>query len=144
MSNETYLLVSYFAVGMICLCLGLAAYLWLRRPLHGIFGELSHRNWGSILKKSFPLSIILFALSSCLSVNYYDGCNPIPYGKIVEDRAYIITKNREQISQTLSSIAWGVSVWGFIVLLSLMAIRRGAAGGKRVDSSDLQAGNRPT
>jgi hypothetical protein len=144
MNDETFLIVSYFTVGLICFCLGFAAYLWLRRPLHGIAGALSQRNWGSILKKSFPLSMVLFALSSSLAVNYYGACNPLPYKRIVEDREYIITKNQEQISETLSSIALGVSLWGLIILLSLMAIRRDQAGRKSGDSRDNQAAHRPS
>jgi hypothetical protein len=45
MSNETYLMVSYFVVGLICLGLGFAAYHWLRCPPHGIAAALSQRNW---------------------------------------------------------------------------------------------------
>ena len=139
MGNETYLTVSYFTVGLICFCLGLAAYLWLRRPLHAIFGALSQKSWGELLKRSFPLSLVLFALSSCLSVNYYGGCNPIPYKKIIEDRGYIVAKNQEQISKSLSAIAVGVSLWGFIVGLSLFVIRRDRRGRNGESSSDLPA-----
>ncbi len=70
------------------------------------------------------MSMVLFAISACLSVNYYGGCNPVPFQKIVENRKYITTKNVEQISRALDSIVMNVSLWGGMVLLSLLAIRR--------------------
>jgi len=125
MDNKTYLYVSYFVVCGVCLCLGLLAWLWMRRPLAGIARALPQRKWESLLKRAFPLSTVLFVLSACLSVNYYGGCNPMSYDKIVEDRDYIISKNQEQISQSLNAIVWSVSLWAGIVLVSLLAIQRG-------------------
>ena len=124
MSNETYLTVSYIITGAICLFLAGVAYLWLRRPVEEIANALPRKNWGKILARTFPLSMVLFAISACLSVNYYGGCNPIPFQKIVENRKYITTKNVEQVSRALDSIVMTVSLWGGILLLSLWAIRR--------------------
>lgn len=132
MGNEEFLISSYFLVGAFCTCLGLAAYLWLRRPAERIFGALHREHWQTILKKSFPASIILFALSGFLSVSYY-GCEARKYTNIVSDRSYIITVNERQISETLSSIALAVFAWTVMVLMVLVAIRRERPNGKRPD-----------
>jgi hypothetical protein len=123
MSNEAYLIVSYFGAGVFCLLLSLAAYLWLRRPTEGIADSLLHKNWQKIIRKAFPLSTILFVLSSCLSVNYY-GCQLKKYSEILNDRSYIAAKNAEQISQSLNAILWSVAVWSIILAVALLRGRR--------------------
>jgi hypothetical protein len=123
-SNEIYLIVSYVAAGLLCLFFGLAASLWLRRPVNGIAVALPHTKWGNLLRRSFPVSLILFVLTSFLSVSYYGGFGRRPYEEIVKDRSYLTEVNQEQLSKSLDSIVFAVSLWGVIILLSLVAIRR--------------------
>lgn len=123
MSNEAYLIVSYFSVVVLCLVLSVAAYRWLRRPTDGIADSLPHEKWRKIIRKAFPLSTILLVLSSCLSVNYY-GCQKKKYSEILNDRSYITAKNSEQISQSLNAIVWGVAVWSIILAVALLRGRR--------------------
>lgn len=123
MGNDEFLISSYFLVGLICLCLGVAAYLWLRRPVEQIISALHQKDWENILKKSLPASIILLALSGFLSVSYY-GCSGLAYKDIVSDRDYIVSINEQQVSQTLSSIVLAVFLWAVIILMGLLAIRR--------------------
>jgi hypothetical protein len=63
-------------------------------------------------------------LTSFLSVSYYGGCNKRPYEKIVTDRDYITQVNQQQLSKSLDSIVVSVGIWGAIILLGLVAIRR--------------------
>ena len=123
MSNEAYLIASYFITGVLCLLLSLAAYLWLRRPTKGIADSLPHAKWGKIIRKTFPLSTILFVLSSFLSVNYY-GCQQKKYSDILNDRSYITAKNSEQISQSLNAILWSVGGWSVVLAVALLRGRR--------------------
>lgn len=124
MTNETYLIVSYFTAGLCCIALALAAYLWLRRSVNGIAAAMPQKRWGSILKRTFPISVILFAFSSFLSVDYSNGCEGKPYNKIIENRSYLVEMNHKQGSQTLLAIAFAVALWGLIVIFSLFAIER--------------------
>jgi hypothetical protein len=123
MSNEAYLIVSYFAVGVVCLGLGLAAYLWLRRPLQRVADSLPLKNWSRIIRRDFPLSTILFVLSGCLSVNYY-GCEQKKYNKILNNRSYATKKNAEQISEALKGTIWAVGLWSVILAAALRALPR--------------------
>lgn len=123
MSNEAYLIASYFGAVVLCLSLGLAAHLWLRRPLRKVADLLPQKNWGRIIRRAFPLSTILFALSGCLSVDYY-GCGQKGYKEIVSDRSYITSKNAEQISEALNGIIWGVGLWSAILVVALRTAPR--------------------
>ena len=123
MSNETYLIVSYFGASSFCLLLGVFAYLWLRRPAEEIAGSLPHRNWGKIIRKAFPLSMVLFVLAEGLSVNYY-GCEKKKYHEIESDRAYITQKNAEQISKALEGVIWSVALWSALFAIGLRTARR--------------------
>jgi hypothetical protein len=121
--NDEFLIASYFLVALICLCLGVAAYLWLRHPVDRIFGALRREDMGGMLKKVFPASIILLALSGFMSVSYY-GCEGRTYQDIASDHPYIISVNQQQVSKTLDSIALAVFVWAGIIVVSLQTIRR--------------------
>jgi hypothetical protein len=126
MENEAFLILTYFLTGLISLCLGFAAYWWLRRPVGRIAEAQPGKDWGNILKKSFPISTIILALAAFMSVSYSDGCPARPYERIIADRAYMIAKNQQQISATLSALALGVFFWALIIFLCLLAIQLGA------------------
>jgi len=125
MGNEAYLILTYFLTGLISFCLGLAAYGWLRYPLGQIAEAQPRKEWGKILKKSFPISTIVLALSAFMSVSYSDGCPARPYERIIADRAFMLAKNQQQISATLSALALGVFLWALIIFLCLLAIQPG-------------------
>ncbi len=123
MSNNTYLIVSYFVVIGLCAGLGIAAYLWLRKPAEGIAGSLPQENFRMMIRRAFPLSTVLFALSWCFSVNYY-GCEGKKYNDIVKDRSYITSKNAEQLSEALKGVIWSVTLWSAIFAIALRTTRR--------------------
>ena len=123
MNNETYLIVSYFVSVAICAALGVVAYLWLRKPARGIAGSLPQENLRKIIQRAFPLSMIFFALSWCLSVNYY-GCGEKKYQDIVNDRSYITMKNAGQVSKALQGVIWSVALWSAFFAIALRAARR--------------------
>jgi hypothetical protein len=126
MGNEEFLIVSYVGGGVFCAFLGLAAWLLLRVPASQIVSGLGRKTLANILRKSFPATMILIALSSFLSVNY-SGCTGRVYKDIVSDRSYILSINGQQVSETLSSISLGVFLWALIIFVILLAVRRGQA-----------------
>jgi hypothetical protein len=126
MGNEQFLIVSYFVGGLVCLCLGLTAYGWLRRPAEGIFGALRRPGWERFLKRCFPASAVLTSLAAFLAVSYYagEGCASYKYKDIVARRDNMISANRHQIADALSSIVVAVFIWGVIILVNLIVIHR--------------------
>jgi len=118
MSNEQYLIVSYFFVGVLSIVIAMAAYAFLRRPLAGLTGAFPNRNLASVLKKLFPAGLVLPALAGFLSVSYH-GCHE-SYQSIIAHRSYLVGKNQEQMSATCFFLMLAILGWGVVVLLSLV------------------------
>ncbi|MGD1156880.1 MAG: hypothetical protein ABSA41_13745 [Terriglobia bacterium] len=117
MNNEQFLILSYFIVGALVMAIGLAVYSCLHRPLTGITLTFRNSHLGLILKRLFPVGLVLPALAGFLSVNYH-GCQR-NYAKIIADRSYLVEKNQEQISTACFFLMVALLVWGAIVLISL-------------------------
>jgi hypothetical protein len=118
MSNEQYLIVSYFFVGVLSIVIAMAAYAFLRRPLAGLASAFPNRNLASVLRKLFPAGLLLPALAGFLSVGY-QSCHE-SYQSIIADRSYLVSKNQQQISAICFFLMLAVLAWGVVVLLSLV------------------------
>jgi hypothetical protein len=119
MSNEQYLIVSYFFVGVLSVVIAMAAYACLRRPLAGLARALPNRHLASVLKKIFPAGLVLPALAGFLSVSY-QSCHQ-SYQSIIADRSYLVGKNQEQLSAICFFLMLAILALGIVVLLSLVA-----------------------
>jgi len=127
MSNEQYLIVSYFLVGGLSIVIGVAAYAYLRRPFEGLSRAFPNRNFASLLKRLLPAGLVLPALAGFLSVSY-QGCNQ-NYASIIADRSYLIGKNQEQVSAICFFLMLAVLAWGIVVFLSLLSRPKGPRRG---------------
>lgn len=121
MTNERYLIVSYFVVAALAVAVAWATWLYLCRSFLGITHTLSKGNLSRVLKAIFPAGLFLPALLGFISVSYY-GCS-MSYDKIVKDRSYLIHKNQEQISSILLWIAGALLFWNLIIVLALRFAR---------------------
>lgn len=114
MTNEQYLVVSYFTVGLLSFAFALATYLLLRHSFIGVTqavrGKLS-----IILRRLFFIGIILPALVGFFSVSFR-SCSKETYVQIIADRSYLVAKNQEQLSTSLSYIVIALLLWGLIIL----------------------------
>ena len=114
MTNEQYLVVSYFTVGLLSFAFALATYLLLRHSFIGVTqavrGKLS-----IILRRLFFIGIILPALVGFFSVSFR-SCSKETYVQIIADRSYLVAKNQEQLSTSLSHIVIALLLWGLIIL----------------------------
>jgi hypothetical protein len=122
MTNDWYLIVSYFAVAALAIAFAGATWLFLRRSFRGIAQALSADNLSRILKAMFPAGLFLPAFLGFVTVNY-SGCGN-SYEDIVKARSYLIQKNQEQISSILLWITAAVLFWDFIILLALRVARK--------------------
>jgi len=93
MSNEHYLIVSYFASAAVSIALGALVYLYLRRPFSEIEETAAKKWFAAILKKVFPFGLFFPALMGFISVSYA-SCNHETYEKIVQDRKYLVERNQ--------------------------------------------------
>jgi len=116
MTNEQYLIASYFAGAAISVALGIWMYFYLRRPYGEFVGAMSGRQFPSILRKLFPYGLIFPALIGFISVSY-TSCNHETYEKIVQDRQYLVQKNHEQLSSILLSLFIAILAWNLVLVL---------------------------
>jgi hypothetical protein len=123
MENDAHLIVSYVLGGLVCFGIGLTAYLWLRHPFVRIADALPRKAWGIVLRKSFPATLVLFALSGFLSVKY-DACGTRSYQEIVTDHTYLMAKNQEQIQEASTNTSLAVLLWAAAIVFVLVTIRR--------------------
>jgi len=119
MSNEQYLIVSYFCVGGLAIVIAVAVYAYLRRPLAGLASAFPNRHLASILERLFAAGLVLPALAGFLSVDY-QSCHQ-SYQSIIADRSYLVAKNQEQVSAVCFFLMLAILGWGVVVLLSLVA-----------------------
>jgi hypothetical protein len=125
MTNEQYLIVSYFLVAVVLIGMGFFTYLLLRKSFASVTEETRSRNFARVLRRLFPASIILPALVGFLSVTYY-GCGKDSYASIIASRSFLMEVNQRQISTGLTWIVLSVVVWGIVVAL-VLATRRPTA-----------------
>jgi hypothetical protein len=118
MTNEQYLVVSYFIVGLLSLGFALATYLWLRHSFTAVTQAVGG-NLSVILRRLFFIGIIFPALVGFLSVSFRT-CSKQTYVQIIADRSYLVAKNQEQLSTSLSHIVIALLLWGLIILGALI------------------------
>jgi hypothetical protein len=116
MTNEQYLIASYFASAAVSIALGTLVYFSLRRSFGEIAETSSGRQFPAILKKLFPLGLIFPGLLGFISVSY-SSCNHDTYEKIVQNREYLAEKNQEQLSSILFSLLIAILVWNLVLTL---------------------------
>jgi hypothetical protein len=121
-SNEHYLIVSYFVVGLVSLCLGIAVYRVLRAPFAAIAEAATGRLRSRLLTRALGVFMTLAAVLGFLSVSYTEkGCRS--YEAIVKDRAYLVQTNQQQLQRTGDWIVSAVFLWCIVVLICLLALR---------------------
>ncbi len=52
----------------------------------------------------------------------FRSCDKKSYEAIIEDRAYLVAKNQEQLGAALSYIAIALLVWGLIIAVGFLAM----------------------
>jgi hypothetical protein len=118
MTNERYLIASYFAGAALSAGLGTMVYMFFRRPFGGVADAAWGKRLSSMLKRLLPWGLLFPALLGFVSVSY-QGCGRTTYEEIVQNRSYLVEKNQEQISSVLFYILVAVVFWDLIVLLIL-------------------------
>jgi hypothetical protein len=118
MTNEQYLIVSYFLCAALSVVFAILVYLFLRPPFRVMTETLSGSPFSSTLKRLFPIGLVFPALLGYVSVSY-QSCGQPTYEQIVKDRGFLIAKNQEQISSIFFYILSAVLFWDLIAVLML-------------------------
>ena len=114
MTNEQYLIVSYFIVAGGSVVAGAVTALVLRGPLRKTVAWIS-APVGRFLGRSFVAWILLAAMLAFLSVSYFD-CRHDTYKSIVQDRDHMVQVTHNQV---MTIFQW--------LLIALMAYSLGLA-----------------
>jgi hypothetical protein len=116
MTNDRYLIVSYIVVAAISLVCGLVVFVSLKRTFEDSLKYFAGRKLGSLLKRLFPVGIIVPALLGFVSVAYED-CEIRTYEGVVRDRGYLIQKNHEQLSSVCLMLLIAVIFWDVLIIV---------------------------
>jgi hypothetical protein len=122
MTNEHYLIVSYFSVAFVSVCLGVVVHRLLRAPFAAIAEAVAGRLRATALKRTLSVALTMAAVLGFVSVNY-KGCGK-NYDEVVKDRGYLVQMNQEQLNSTVDWIVYAVFGWGVVVVICLATARR--------------------
>jgi hypothetical protein len=136
MSNEEYLILSYVIVAFLCLLVSAAVYFSLRRSFTALVSALP--TWGltTILKRTLFLGLVFPALLGFCTVSF-KGCSVKTYDQVVEKRSYIVDKNQEQFSSSLHHLTYALFGWSFLVLGTLILMRKDVVTRREPDSAPV-------
>jgi hypothetical protein len=124
-SNERYLIVSYFLVGLVSLSLGIAVYRVLRAPFAAIAEAVTGRGRSRLLTRALGVSTSLAGVLGFLSVSYTQrSCSTLSYERVVESRDYLVQINQQQLQKTGDWIVSAIVLWCTVVTICLIALRR--------------------
>ena len=121
MSNESYLIVSYFAAAGAGVVLALGTALVLGGPVRRALKAAA--PLGRLLRRALPPWLVLVVLMGFLSVTYFD-CQHDTYQKIVADRAHLVNKTFEQGGGMTKYLAVALPVYGLVLGIGLWAQAR--------------------
>jgi hypothetical protein len=125
-SNEHYLIVSYFLVGLVSLCLGIAVYRVLRTPFAAIAEAATGRLRSRVLTRALGFCMTLAAVLGFLSVSYNQrGC--VSYEQVIKNRYSLVQNSKEQLQGTGEWIVSAVFLWCIVVLICLVVLRTAQA-----------------
>jgi uncharacterized iron-regulated membrane protein len=123
LTNDQYLIVSYFVCAALSVAAGVLVYLYLRRPFAGVADAASGKHLPTLLKRLLPCGLVFPALLGFLSVSY-DGCGK-SYADIVANREFLVAKNQEQLSAILFYVVLAILFWNLIAFLILRSAQHG-------------------
>ena len=125
MSNDTYLLLTYFAALSVTVLLAGYVVVSLHKSFAELMSQLFHGKPALVLSRMFSSSIWLIALLGFSTISMMSSCAGIDnYADVVVDKVYVYGKARTQISAAASYLSSGLLVWGLVVSAIVVGNKR--------------------
>jgi len=122
MSNERYLIVSYFVFAVVCVGLGVLVYLILRKPFTAIVDAAVGCRSG-IVRKALMVTLTAAGVLGFLGFSYNQkGC--VSYEQVIKNRDFLVDANVYQVQGAADWVVWTVLAWGVLVAICLKALQK--------------------
>ena len=116
MSNDAYLILTYFAALSASILVAAYIYVSLQDSFSALLSELLQRTSARRLGSMFSSSIWLVAILGFSSISMMSSCAGIhDYADVVVDKVYVYGKARTQISAAATYLYAGLLLWGVVV-----------------------------
>ena len=125
MSNDHYLIVSYFGFCVLTLGMGLAVYFVLRSPVERLGDALAGGVHSRMLRGILSTTLLLTAMAGFFGVSYTDtGCGRLKYADVVKERSYLHQTNRKQVHSSANWLLGAVFAWSAAGLVMLIVAQK--------------------
>ena len=126
MTNEQYLVVSYFAAAAAGVVASVLTALVLYKPLRGAV-EMLLAPAGRLLRRLLPMWLILAVLFAFMSVSYLD-CGHHSYREVVEDRPHLVNTTHSQARTMAAYLGVGLVSYCLALAIALIVCPAGRDG----------------
>lgn len=126
MSNEHYLIISYFVFAIVCLGLGALVYRILRKPFAAIV-DVTVGSRSNLVKKALTFTLTTAGVLGFLGYSYNQkGC--VSYQQVIQNRRSLIDANVQQVQGAVDWIVWTMLAWGMVVVIFLKVWQKHRSG----------------
>lgn len=122
MTNEQYLIVSYFAAAGGGVAAAVLTGVALTAPLRHAIGAFV-APVRRLFSRTLFVWLILAGLLAFLSVGYFGQCDHQTYRSIVDDYPWLVQKNHEQAESICLYLAIGVLTYSLVLAVMLILLR---------------------
>lgn len=126
MTNEQYLIVSYFTAAGAGIVAAVATGLALRGPLRSAIARFT-ASARKLMSRALFAWLVLAALLAFTSVGYFGTCDHQTYKSIVEDMPWMVGKTHQQAETILGYLLVGVLTYAMALAIVLCVCRPPAA-----------------
>jgi hypothetical protein len=125
LSNDHYLVVSYFIMFGVCLGIAALTHRLFREPFGRIADAALKDSKSAFLKRALPVVLAVGATFAFLGVSYtYNSCRMYTYAEAVKERSYLQERNRAQLGETSIAMARIVVMFSVAALVCIIVIKR--------------------
>ena len=124
MSNDSYLIASYFSFLALTLAMGFAVCLVLRRPVER-FAEAVVGAHSRTIRGILSSTMLLAAMAGFFGISYTNtGCGNLKYEDVVKDRSYLHETNRKQVHNSANWLLGVIVVWSVAGLVIVIVAQK--------------------